>query len=114
MISKSERETKKIAADLVKKLPGPAVLALYGKLGGGKTTFVHGLAESLGIKERILSPTFVLLRSYFLDDPRFAKLHHFDLYRMENEEAAKTSGIEEILKENNSLVVIEWPEKIES
>ncbi|MFI5206349.1 MAG: tRNA (adenosine(37)-N6)-threonylcarbamoyltransferase complex ATPase subunit type 1 TsaE, partial [Candidatus Paceibacterales bacterium] len=66
----------------MKNLALPAVLALYGHLGSGKTTFVAGLAESLGIKHRILSPTFVIERIYPFGDGK--ELHHLDLYRLQN------------------------------
>ncbi|HEY4694549.1 MAG TPA: tRNA (adenosine(37)-N6)-threonylcarbamoyltransferase complex ATPase subunit type 1 TsaE [Candidatus Nanoarchaeia archaeon] len=112
MISKSGRETQSLAKNLVESLTEPKVIALYGELGTGKTTFVQGLAKTLGIEKRVLSPTFVFVRSYSLRDPRFKIFHHVDLYRAESLEAARSVGIEEILA-SGSLVAIEWPEIIE-
>ncbi len=113
MISRSPQETKKIVASLAKTLKNPQTLALYGNLGSGKTTFVQFLAESLGVKARVTSPTFVLLRSYWLENKPWSSLHHFDLYRTKSLADAQTTGISEILKEENVLVAIEWPEVIE-
>lgn len=110
MLSRSDQETKKYARELVRSLKGPAVLALEGELGAGKTTFVQGLAEELGIEKRVLSPTFVFLRSYVLKNPKFKKFHHFDLYRCHSLADVKSIGFEEVLEEVGSLVVIEWPE----
>lgn len=110
MISKSEEQTKQLAKKLVQELKGSTVLALSGDLGSGKTTFVQGIAEALGISRRVLSPTFVFLRSYGLKDTRFTNFHHFDLYRCSTEKDCKSIGLEEILNDTDSLVVIEWPE----
>ncbi len=110
MTTNSAGETKKFAQNFLTELTGPAVVALSGELGSGKTTFTQGLAEALGVKKRVLSPTFVFLRSYPLTDPRFQTFHHFDLYRCESLADAKAIGLPEILKNNDSLVLIEWPE----
>ena len=110
MISKSTRETKDFAKNLINNLKGPTVLALEGELGAGKTTFVQGIAEQLGIEKRVLSPTFVFLRSYGLKNTKFKKFHHFDLYRCRSLEDVKSIGFEEVLGDEDSLVVIEWPE----
>lgn len=104
-------QTKTISLSFAQKFKEhqlPKVLALTGELGSGKTTFVQFLAEALGIKERILSPTFVITRSYlfFVNDQRFT-LYHVDLYRLSKEEV-KHIGLEEMINEPHSLVVIEW------
>jgi len=113
MIVKSVDSTKKLAKKILEKNPDSFVIALYGELGSGKTTFVQGLAESLGIKKRVLSPTFVFQRTYNLEGQNYQKLHHIDLYRLSSLAEAQAIGIEEILTEKNALIVIEWPEIIE-
>lgn len=110
MIFDTPEETKKFAKEFVSKLEAPAIIALEGSLGAGKTTFVQGLAERLGIEKRVLSPTFVFLRSYKLTNQRFEFFHHFDLYRCETLNDVKSTGLPEILAEKNCLIVIEWPE----
>lgn len=105
---------EKLAADLLKGSVKNNLIALYGDLGSGKTTFVQGLAKGLGIKKRILSPTFILMREYRVDiKDKVDRLYHVDLYRIENEKDVEGLGLVEIWSEPNSFLTIEWPEKIE-
>ncbi|MCL5411529.1 MAG: tRNA (adenosine(37)-N6)-threonylcarbamoyltransferase complex ATPase subunit type 1 TsaE [Patescibacteria group bacterium] len=114
-ISHSAEETKKFAQEFAQKLQGGEVIALIGNLGGGKTTFTQGLAEGLGIKQRVLSPTFVLMRSYpFKKGGKSLTLYHLDLYRLEKSKEAKALGLEEIWSDPKNVVLIEWAEKIKS
>ncbi len=107
-ITNSENETKKLAEGLAKKLSG--LIALSGELGAGKTVFVQGFAKGLGIKEKIISPTFVLIRQHKLPNQKL--LYHIDLYRLEGKIDIKRLGIEELFASDN-LVLIEWADKIE-
>jgi len=86
------------------------VLALSGALGSGKTTFVQGLAEGLGLGSRIISPTFILMRSY---NAKSVNLYHVDLYRLEGDIANdfENLGIADFWEKPNNIVVIEWAEK---
>ena len=86
-------------------------MALVGDLGAGKTTFIQGLAEGLGIKERINSPTFIILREYSHPDFMF---YHVDLYRLEGDfsKELENLGLTTIMAERQSVVVIEWADKI--
>lgn len=118
-ITKSVQETKDLAKKIIKdligrKISGALVLALKGDLGAGKTTFIQGLAEELGIKERILSPTFVIMKRFQLDNPKFENLYHFDCYRIDDILELEDFGFNEIIKNSKNLVVIEWPENIKS
>src|SRR3989344_5859444 len=106
-LSRSPAETQRLGKRLAKKLKG-RVIALYGELGAGKTHFVQGLAIGLGIKKRVLSPTFIFIRPYQKEH-----FYHIDLYRLENEKEASGLGLEEILAEPKVTVAIEWPERIE-
>lgn len=112
IITHSEKETKELARKLAKKITH-GVIALTGDLGAGKTTFVQGFAKGLGIKDKIISPTFVLIRQHKI--PKSKKtLYHVDLYRIEELEDIKHLGIEEILKNPHNIVLIEWAEKMEN
>lgn len=107
LITSSSEETKQFAANLAKKF-NRGILALSGELGSGKTTFVQGFAKGLGIKEKIISPTFIIIRQYPLPAGR-QELYHIDLYRVENFQGL---GLKEILENPNNIVLIEWAEKL--
>lgn len=94
-----------------KERRGASIVCLYGELGSGKTTFVRGIAKALGVTNRLLSPTFIIVRRYSLPKmPSF--FYHIDLYRLANEEELAGIGIREILADPDSYVVIEWAEKM--
>ena len=89
------------------------VVGLYGNLGAGKTTFVKEVAKQLGVEEEITSPTFTIQKTYELSGQKFKKLVHIDLYRIEDLEEIKILNLEELFKEKESLILIEWIDKIE-
>src|SRR5579862_9128827 len=64
IITSNFKQTQQLGFDFAKNLKGGEVLALYGDLGSGKTTFIQGLAVGLGIKRPIISPTFIIMRTY--------------------------------------------------
>lgn len=107
-ISKSPEETKKIAQRLLKKHINqqPLVFILQGELGVGKTIFVKGIGEALGVKN-IVSPTFVVYYEY---DIKSNKLVHVDLYNLTEDEEFEHLGLEEYLKPGN-ILCFEWGEK---
>jgi len=111
VLTKSAKETKALGKKIAANLKEGAILALTGELGSGKTTFAQGLAKGLGIKQRIISPTFILVRKYDLESKNF---YHIDLYRLETEieREVRNLGIEEIWDDSENIVVIEWAEKI--
>lgn len=109
--TKSATETKKFAASLAKKLKvSGGVVALSGELGAGKTTFTQGFAKGLNIKEKIISPTFVLIRQHQIPHST-QTLYHLDLYRLENN--FDQLGLAEIFDKKDNLVLIEWAEKFD-
>jgi tRNA threonylcarbamoyladenosine biosynthesis protein TsaE len=112
IVSHSPEQTKKIARNLAKKLRGGDIVCLFGDLGTGKTVFVQGLAEGLGIKKRILSPSFVFQREY--DTGQKKKFYHIDLYRIENAGQAGNLGLEEVIESKDNIIAIEWAEKIKN
>ncbi|HWA52075.1 MAG TPA: tRNA (adenosine(37)-N6)-threonylcarbamoyltransferase complex ATPase subunit type 1 TsaE [Patescibacteria group bacterium] len=113
IITKNAEETfrlgEKIGSDLIRLSAGTQTIALSGDLGSGKTVFVQGLAKGLGIKNRIQSPTFILMR-------RYGSFYHLDLYRLENnvERQVEELGLFDIWKQKNNIVAIEWAEKVKS
>jgi len=106
VLSKSPEETKELAFRVASKLKKGDVLALYGDLGAGKTTFVRYLVAALGLEDHVQSPTFVLLRKYGF-------VNHLDFYRLLRAKEALNIGFEELIENSNSITVIEWPELLE-
>ncbi len=112
--TKTEKETRELAKDIAKSiLKGKfRILALKGDLGGGKTSFVQGLAKGLGIKEDVLSPTFVIFRKLKAPFP-FEYFYHFDCYRIKDSKEILDLGFKEIINNPKNIIVVEWAEKIE-
>ncbi|MDB5225629.1 MAG: tsaE [Candidatus Adlerbacteria bacterium] len=106
---------------LAERKEAATILALEGNLGAGKTTFVQTLARELGVREVVQSPTYVLMKSYPLElsnhgseiNKKFTRLVHIDAYRLESPEEFDALRPEEFLNDLETLVVVEWPEKIE-
>jgi len=113
IITHSENETKEIGRNfsllLIKSGYEKGIIFLEGGLGAGKTVFVKGFANGLGIKEDIISPTFVFVTEY----TGILPLYHFDLYRIKNINEIDELGFFEYL-DRKGFVLIEWAEKIEN
>ena len=105
MITDSVRQTVNLGKEYGAELKPGAVLGLIGELGAGKTQFVKGLAQGLGVGDNITSPTFVLLKKY-------GRLVHIDCYRLNNSDELLDLGFEEFLKKNEYIIVVEWADKI--
>ncbi len=119
----SPSQTKEIARKLAKRfldrLPEKQsfILGLKGDLGGGKTTFLQGFAEGLGIKEKITSPTFVIARRFGFPSSgkegiEFRNFYHFDCYRIRNPKEILSLDFVKIISDPRNIVAIEWPERI--
>jgi tRNA threonylcarbamoyladenosine biosynthesis protein TsaE len=117
--SKSLDDTKRIANIFVEKLlimggktSGKAVvILLQGNLGSGKTTFVKAVADILGIKKNITSPTFVLEKVYkIVNNAKFSNLVHIDAYRLSGAKDLDLLGWGEIVDNPRNIVFVEWPE----
>jgi tRNA threonylcarbamoyladenosine biosynthesis protein TsaE len=142
-ISKNLKETKQIAQIFVEEIlnkdkqnKNALVVGLVGDLGAGKTAFLQAVAKHLGIKNKVLSPTFVIMKKYslpkrvvcksfmanktkpvsagenFYKQPAFKFLFHLDAYRLKNEKELLYLGWEEIIKDDKNLIFIEWPENV--
>src|SRR5882757_1123109 len=79
--SNGAQETEAIAEKIGQHLKGGEVIELVSDLGGGKTTFVRGLAKGFGSQDKVASPTFMLSKVYVAGD---RQLHHFDFYRLQD------------------------------
>ncbi|MGD8373318.1 MAG: tRNA (adenosine(37)-N6)-threonylcarbamoyltransferase complex ATPase subunit type 1 TsaE [Candidatus Woesebacteria bacterium] len=105
----SVEETKKLAIAIGASLKGGEVFELVSDLGGGKTTFVKGLAKGLGVHEVVQSPTFNICRIY--DGHDGLELHHFDFYRL-SQPGVIADELSESLAESNIIIAIEWGEVV--
>ena len=118
ILTESPNQTRKIGEVLAKEvlenpLGGRAfVLGLRGDLGGGKTVFLQGFAKGLGIKERITSPTFVLMRRFPVLASRYKNFYHLDCYRIEGSKDILSLGFKDILSDPQNIVAVEWADKI--
>jgi tRNA threonylcarbamoyladenosine biosynthesis protein TsaE len=110
----SPKETAKIAAALAKRMRGGEVVALYGDLGAGKTTFAQAFAKALGVKERVQSPTFILMHEHRLKKKNGpAYFLHADAYRADAAQF-RAVGFEEYLGRPDAVVLVEWAERVEA
>lgn len=112
-ITHNEAETKKIARSFTKKLTGGEIVLLSGDLGVGKTTFVKGIGEELAIKRIIKSPTFSLLNIYDVKKRKIKQLIHIDCYRLDGLSDLEEIGVKDYFFDPNTIIIIEWPERIE-
>ena len=103
--------THALGIQLLRLIPGDAILLLSGPLGAGKTSLVQGLATGLGITEPITSPTFALAQHYPQGTPQ---LVHLDLYRLEISAAADELFLqeEEEARAVGAMLAVEWPERL--
>ncbi len=106
--SKKNRDSK----DSDKYRNNAVVIALEGDLGGGKTTFLQGFAEGLGIKEKILSPTFVIVKNYKLQTTNYQLFYHIDCYRIEKPQEILAIGFREIISDPKNIVAVEWADRV--
>jgi tRNA threonylcarbamoyladenosine biosynthesis protein TsaE len=109
VITSSAQETIKFAKGFAKELKPGAVLCLEGQLGSGKTTFIKGLAEGLGLQrpEQVKSPTFVLMHIYKAKMP----LYHFDCYRLNSLEELENIGFQDFVSDPKAISCVEWAGK---
>ena len=107
-VTHSETETAAVGKELAASLAAGDVIVLAGDLGAGKTAFVRGVAEGLGIDpSAVSSPTFTLVQEY---EGRL-RLWHIDAYRLRGEDEAVDLGLEEMVLDG-SVVAIEWPDRL--
>lgn len=118
-LSESAEATKNIAKEFVKTLlekakSGPILVGLVGDLGAGKTTFMQGVGEFLGVTFPLSSPTFVIQKNYNINVGNFKHLVHIDAYRLEGEKELEALKWEHYSTDTESIIFIEWPANIKS
>ncbi len=108
VVTKNYEETVNYAKKLGSVLNGNEIIAYFGGLGMGKTTFTSGLAEGMGITSEVSSPTFSLVNEY----GKSKKLYHFDMYRISSFDDLCSTGFFDYL--DTGVLAIEWSENIEN
>ncbi len=119
LTTNSPKETQNVARLFAKELMrfslvrnGALVVALEGDLGGGKTTFAQGFARGLGIREKVLSPTFVIMRIFNLRKVTFRRFVHIDAYRLKGVKELQPLGWRYILQDRETIVLVEWADRV--
>ena len=118
-LSEFEAEAARFAGQLMPH-ERATLVTLSGELGAGKTAFAKAIARALGIEEIVTSPTFVLEKIYLLPEekdfnygmpkPAFKRLVHIDAYRLEKGSDLNALGFDELIKDAENLILLEWPE----
>jgi tRNA threonylcarbamoyladenosine biosynthesis protein TsaE len=111
-ITQNQKQTQGLAKILAREIlkykntkKNALVFGLVGNLGAGKTTFIQAFAKGLGIRSKITSPTFVLMKKY-------GNLYHIDCYRIKDYKDILTLDFQEIVSNPKNIIMIEWAEKI--
>ncbi len=107
LLSHSVDETHQLARELAEHAQPGEVIALFGDLGSGKTTFVQGFCAASGVTSPITSPTFTLMHIY---RGRRWPIYHFDFYRLQSVAEAQALGCEEYF-DGDGVALVEWPER---
>ncbi|MCP6718392.1 MAG: tRNA (adenosine(37)-N6)-threonylcarbamoyltransferase complex ATPase subunit type 1 TsaE [Patescibacteria group bacterium] len=110
-VLKTQKLAKQLAKEILKKQESRKahVLGLEGDLGGGKTTFLQGFAKGLGIRQKILSPTFVILKKFKVKHKIF---YHIDCYRIKKPKEILDLGFKQIISDPRNIVAVEWSNRI--
>lgn len=118
-VTTSSAQTKKLGELLAGELSGGEIICLAGDLGAGKTTFTQGLLKGLKIKGPYTSPTFSIIKNYRkkfkfkISNLKLLDVYHIDAYRI-NSKALLELGFKDFAGKEDSITIIEWPEKIRS
>jgi len=100
-------DIKKVAEEFWQQTGEGKVIAFHGKMGAGKTTFIHALCDAKQVSSPVGSPTFSLINQYEYPG---GLIYHIDLYRLNNEQEAIRAGIEDCLYSGDTCL-LEWPDK---
>lgn len=119
-VANSADDMKRIAGDFIaRKIDAPRaqgagalVIGLTGDLGAGKTTFTQGVAEALGVRDVVVSPTFTIERVYKVVHPNYSHLAHLDAYRLETAEELARLGWDNLVSDASTIILIEWADRV--
>ena len=116
VLSSSPEETQQLAGIFAQHLINgatlakarPVIISLEGQLGSGKTEFIKGFALALGVSEKVLSPTFLIMKKFNIKAGPYTALYHLDCYRIKNSKEILSLDYKEIVKDRKAIVLIEW------
>ena len=109
-VSRSPQETRRLGVRFAEKLKAGSIVALYGTLGAGKTEFVKGICEGLGVADSAVnSPTFTLVNEY---DAGALVIYHFDAYRLKSVHEFYELGYHDYFF-GKGVCLVEWPDRVE-
>ncbi len=121
IITKSAKETQKAGSALAVAIGRESIVAdraliitFEGDLGAGKTTFIQGFAQGLGVKESVLSPTFVIQKDFSIALGEYKNFYHIDAYRLKNPGELLELGFEDLVENSENIIAIEWADKVKS
>jgi len=120
ILSESPEKTQKIASFFINavwqqkdsKRTQALVISLEGSLGSGKTEFLKGITKGIKLRERVFSPTFLIMKRFTLKHKPFRFLWHLDCYRLKRISEMKELDFQEIIKNPQNIIFIEWGDKI--
>ncbi len=117
IVSSSPKITEKIASLFAGEILKTSskngfLIGLRGNLGSGKSVFARGFAKGLGIRKRILSPTFPIMKIYELRKRNYHAFVHIDAYRIKKVSELETIGFKDVIREKSHISLIEWADKI--
>ena len=119
-LTASVKQTRKLGRDfameIIKKPPlkRPIIIGLSGDLGSGKTAFLQGFARGLGVKERVLSPTFLIMKRFPLTKGNLDSFYHIDCYRVKSSKELEFLGFKDTAKNPKNIIAIEWADRLKS
>jgi len=108
-LTRGEEGTRALGHALMGLLKAGDTVALFGELGAGKTAFVKGMAQRLGVADAVSSPTFTIMKIYYTDPP----VYHFDMYRISSERDLISTGFFDYIGDDG-IAAVEWSENIVS
>ena len=111
IVIKNKKDLITAAKKLLKYTAGKKIMAFYGSMGAGKTTFIKAVCLVLGSVDIVTSPTFTIVNEYRTNEGE--TIYHIDFYRIKKQEEVFDFGIEEYLS-GNSYCLMEWPELVEA
>jgi len=109
LIIESVEKINSVAKEFLAKYGSYRIVAFYGEMGAGKTTFIKALCKAMNVEDEVNSPSFAIVNEYHTADDDV--IFHFDFYRLKNIEEALDIGYEEYIYSGH-YCFMEWPEKI--